>query len=440
MSTTLSNETVDLIQGALGTPEARIELVDAVESGANSLDNIIAGTNITTSLVNGQLTINASGGGGGASTALDNLTSPTAINQNLMPDTDSTYMLGDNNNKWAQISTSSLIAYGVVAADYIQLDGSVSGALSISPAATTTNYSISLPAAQGGANTTLQNDGSGNLTWVSGGGGANTSLSNLNTNISLNSSQIKVLTDVVIEDALVSNWWGSSTRSLTLDSDTIVGPDASTTFVIGSRDTAIQPNTVGTLIQSGAVTKIDGTYTGDINIISGDLSGASSTGKTGDIYSSTGNSANGTANSGSQIIYTGNSNANSGDITIATGSASGTRGKVSVDSRTIELTGAIALPPIPQTLTAGGTIISSRSFVQIDAGSPLSTSTSTVIAAGLVDGQILQLVNVGPNSITLKTGGNTELPSVADYVLTASSSIAFIWTGSTWYTTSFSVN
>ena len=50
------------------------------------------------------------------------------------------------------------------------LRGSTSGALTLKTAAATTSYTVTLPAAQGAVNTILQNDGSGNLSWATGGG------------------------------------------------------------------------------------------------------------------------------------------------------------------------------------------------------------------------------------------------------------------------------
>ncbi|MCX6270709.1 MAG: hypothetical protein NTU44_05730 [Bacteroidetes bacterium] len=53
----------------------------------------------------------------------------------------------------------------------LRFEGSTSGTLDISPAATTTSYALTLPSSQGAANTYLKNDGTGALTWstVSGG-------------------------------------------------------------------------------------------------------------------------------------------------------------------------------------------------------------------------------------------------------------------------------
>lgn len=49
------------------------------------------------------------------------------------------------------------------------LDGSTSGALTITVPAVVTSYTLTLPVSQGSAGTVLQNDGSGNLSWVSSG-------------------------------------------------------------------------------------------------------------------------------------------------------------------------------------------------------------------------------------------------------------------------------
>jgi hypothetical protein len=57
----------------------------------------------------------------------------------------------------------------VTAAGETQFLGSTSGYVGVSSPAAPTSYSLVLPSAQGGAGTTLENDGSGNLSWVSGG-------------------------------------------------------------------------------------------------------------------------------------------------------------------------------------------------------------------------------------------------------------------------------
>jgi hypothetical protein len=63
--------------------------------------------------------------------------------------------------------------------------GSTSGTVGITAPATITSYSVTLPNAQGAANTVLRNDGSGNLTWATGG-----SLLTAGTGISISGSTI----------------------------------------------------------------------------------------------------------------------------------------------------------------------------------------------------------------------------------------------------------
>jgi hypothetical protein len=67
---------------------------------------------------------------------------------------------------FGEISVSSLKDVGV-----IEMDGSTSGTITVQPAATTTNYTLTLPATQGSADTFLKNNGSGGLTWAAGAGG-----------------------------------------------------------------------------------------------------------------------------------------------------------------------------------------------------------------------------------------------------------------------------
>ena len=58
--------------------------------------------------------------------------------------------------------------------DALKLEGSSSGLITLLANATTTSYSLTFPAAQGGADQILKNDGSGNLSWEDDVGGATT--------------------------------------------------------------------------------------------------------------------------------------------------------------------------------------------------------------------------------------------------------------------------
>lgn len=163
------------------------------------------------------------------------------------------------------------------------------------------------------------------------------------------------------------------------------------------------------------------------------------TGGTGTLYVAGGKAIGGGSNGGVNILGNANTQTsgsigiNGSYISLGSDNSSGTVG-------TVQLFKPQVLAPTPQTLTSGGTVSSATSFVQLQAASAISTSTSTVITAGITSGQTLVVVNVGANAITFKSGGNTDLPSLTDFILTASSSISFIWSGSLWYTTSASAN
>jgi len=70
--------------------------------------------------------VNLTSGSSGASTALDNLTDPTAINQDLLPDSDAGQDLGANGTAWGTLHTDSIRLY--------------SGTASASPAKTHAGY------------------------------------------------------------------------------------------------------------------------------------------------------------------------------------------------------------------------------------------------------------------------------------------------------------
>jgi hypothetical protein len=66
----------------------------------------------------------------------------------------------------------------------LALSGSTSGVLTVQPAATTTTYAVTMPAAQGGLNSLLSNNGAGVLSWASlatGGGIKNVQVFNSGT-------------------------------------------------------------------------------------------------------------------------------------------------------------------------------------------------------------------------------------------------------------------
>lgn len=99
-------------------------------------------------------------------------------------------------NTFGQFSAAATNAWGLYIEDialnnhiggfldvgHLLLNGSSSGQLTLNASASTSSYTLTMPAAQGTSGQTLSNNGSGVLTWVTpAGAGANTSLSNLGT-------------------------------------------------------------------------------------------------------------------------------------------------------------------------------------------------------------------------------------------------------------------
>lgn len=141
-----------------------------------------------------------------ANNTLSNLVSPTAINQNLLPDGDANRILGSTTNRWGgsfitslkdnggaisvdtearslkdnggnpSLSWSTAGSVGVVSGIGFTFDGLTSGTFTLKPADVTTNYTVKMPGAQGASNTLLRNDGSGNLSWIAASAGTVTSV------------------------------------------------------------------------------------------------------------------------------------------------------------------------------------------------------------------------------------------------------------------------
>ncbi len=193
------------------------------------------------------------------------------------------------------------------------LTGSTSGALTLQAAAITTNHTIKMPAAQGSAGTFLKNDGSGNLTWDTGGVSGVTSFNTLTGNITLAAGTGISLTPSGSTVTVAATGSGANTALSNLSSPTAVnrnlifdvgGPATLKTAdsVAASKDLTL---TTGDAVNSASGTLIisTGTTTGASSggiIIQG---GASDTGAGGDISLVTGDGTGATR--GSLIIADG---------------------------------------------------------------------------------------------------------------------------------------
>jgi hypothetical protein len=72
--------------------------------------------------------------------------------------------------------------------DTLKLAGSTSGELTLQAAATTTDYTLTMPSAQGSASTVLTNDGSGNLSWGAGGGSSSSTPSYMRATVDVDTT------------------------------------------------------------------------------------------------------------------------------------------------------------------------------------------------------------------------------------------------------------
>jgi hypothetical protein len=118
----------------------------------------------------------------------------------------------------------------------------------------------------------------------------------------------------------------------------------------------------------------------------------------------------------------------------ATGLTTLSAGLTSASANTKELPvdASIAFTPASatETIAADGVIHPTRPFVKITAASPVTGSTITAIADGWNSGQILTVLNVGTNAITVKNNANTKIG--ADLALAQNDSLSVWWNGTDW--------
>lgn len=158
-----------------------------------------------------------------ANTALSNLTSPTAVNQDLIfSGTDPSVSAPNGNlhlSASTQIRTHAVVVpasdgsqslgtigdnFNNVKAYNHQIAATDSTYLSMSANAAA-NYSIVWPGAQGAASTFLQNDGSGVLSWSAASGGATTALDNL-ASVAINTALLPASDNSINSGSIAKRW------------------------------------------------------------------------------------------------------------------------------------------------------------------------------------------------------------------------------------------
>ena len=124
--------------------------------------------------------------------------------------------------RWNGTAGTSLLNSGVtlsatqdlVGPKTIGLAGSTSGTLTLKPAATTADYTLTMPSGQGGVSTTLINDGTGILSWGAGGGNTDYMVGNLADTVFTN---LSVGDHAPFNQAYQSSNGTASTTNITLD-------------------------------------------------------------------------------------------------------------------------------------------------------------------------------------------------------------------------------
>lgn len=145
---------------------------------------------------------------------------------------------------------------------------------------------------------------------------------------------------------------------------------------------------------------------------------------------------------GGDIIYGGASgvgtrlaNGASGTVLTSAGGTSAPAWSSIMSPTTLNL-----VPASSATLAATFTITPTNVYVPVTSTAARTSSATTVITAGTTTGQLVIIDNRGTFDLTLKAGGNCDLPQNLDYTLSAKGTITLIWNGTTWRTVANSAN
>ena len=155
------------------------------------------------------------------------------------------------------------------------------------------------------------------------------------------------------------------------------------------------------------------------------LGGAGGSGVAGAAILRGGDSSGAAGGAASVDAGTGTTN---GDVTVGGTNAEGVY--FGRSTKTVANLGRAADYPVAQTVAAGDTVLASRSVVYLSSAGAISLSATTPVqdlgdggVSGNVGGDIVTLINVGANNITIPTGGNVLLAGGAAATLGAYGSI-----------------
>lgn len=328
---TLSEELRKLLLGAIGDPASTNELINVLQDDTLPPQDGQAGKFLTTDGSNASWA--TTGGGGGADTALDNLTT-TSINQSLLFDTDMTYDIGSDTirptNVFAGnlrkgtadgssflIRTDTTTAPGTPSDSITILTGTVTGANSNSGNITALTGTVVV----GDGNSGNQSLGTGNIANGNGSSGNVTSFTGaiLSTGGGGSSGNQSIVTG-----GITDNTSSGITGMVSLSSGNNAGTGNSGEFILESGSTTT--GTTGSVnIQSGSSTAGS---SGDVKITAGSTGPTSFAGEVG-IGTSPQTNTGSTSDTGvvqieSGPVLDGTSSGATGSITIKSGDNSGT--------------------------------------------------------------------------------------------------------------------
>jgi hypothetical protein len=343
------------------------------------------------SFASAYLTPIGGGGGSGASTSLNNLTSPTAVNQDILPGTNLGFSIGSasfrfdkgyvskfndsadftslnvqdrsfHNSSGAPIMSWGTGTFTISQPTYIDTNFGLqlynaanTNRVKLRPNSATTDYDFLFPADGGTAGYVLSTDGTGVTSWISASGsGASTALDNLAAT-AVNANILPGVTnDVTLGNSTFQfdRIFGLEHGSNVADGDSageyrLRNPETNSTSSLELRDSLSTITTPSTSLAYSALysrrgsrtdanlfsiftetdNTNDGTATPSISIETGNKQDIS--GDTGRISILTGNPN--TGESGQITAFTGDSgNGDSGPIAIRTGGASGLTGNITL--------------------------------------------------------------------------------------------------------------
>lgn len=288
--------------------------------------------------------VSSSGGGSGANQGLSNLTNPTSINQDLIPDGNATRALGSSVDVWQEVFTPTVhsLTDMTITTDVSPATASITVVTNTDGAANINSGAVSIKTGDSNSDNNAGLVTTGNIQLTTGGdvGGfsqpIDTGSISLITgsgagtrgNVSVDSKDLNLFDRMIFDPAtLVVEGAGTQCAALIIDNAVLNG-----VFAIGSKSAVADGEATAKVgIYTGFQSSPTGTSdTGTIDIITGVNAGSGVTGNV-NIFSGDASST-----SGNLDLRTGDAN-DSGNILLTTGTGAGSRGQIVLSGTGMQL-------------------------------------------------------------------------------------------------------